>query len=151
MHVISRTSGRVMRAVVGRHARLPIALASAAAIALASACASSSSSGASSGPRPGPNLITADEISRVNVINAFEAVQKLRPAMLRQRQVASANAQSNGELVVYVDNNRFGDVESLRQITASSIAALRYYSASEAQTKWGSGHPGGAIEVVTKR
>jgi hypothetical protein len=87
----------------------------------------------------------------VTVVNAYEAVQKLRPAMLRQRQVASANAQSMGELVVYVDNNRYGDAESLRSISASSIAVLRYYSASEAQTKWGSGHPGGAIEVVTKR
>ena len=129
----------------------PRTLVCAAAMMLAPACASSPSSGTSSGPKPGPNLITADEISRANVVNALEVVQKLRPAMLRQRQVASANAQSSGELVVYVDNNRFGDVESLRQISAASIAALRYYSASEAQTKWGSGHPGGAIEVVTKR
>ena len=151
MHVFSRTSGRFTRALSTRGIRTTGALACAAVIALSAACASSSASGAGGGPKPGPNLITADEISRVNVINAFEAVQKLRPSMLRQRQVASANAQSNGELVVYVDNNRFGDVESLRQITASSIAMLRYYSASEAQTKWGSGHPGGAIEVVTKR
>ena len=35
-------------------------------------------------------------------------------------------------------------------ITASSIATLRYYSASEAQVKWGSNHPAGAIEVITK-
>lgn len=135
MHVFSRT----------------VVVACASAIVLTTACASSSSSGTSSGPKPSPNLITADEISRVNVVNAFEVVQKLRPSMLRQRQVATANAQSSGELVVYVDNNRFGDVDSLRQISASTIAALRYFSASEAQTKWGSGHPGGAIEVTTKR
>ena len=135
MQVFSRPIDRVTRSPWGRSARLTVALACAAAIVFAAACASSASSGAGTGPKPGPNLITADEISRVNVVNAFEVVQKLRPSML----------------VVYVDNNRFGDVESLRQISASSIAALRYYSASEAQTKWGSGHPGGAIEVVTKR
>ena len=150
MHVLPRTSGRFSRALSGRHVRVPVALACAVAMALSAACASSSS-GAGGGPKPGPNLITADEISRVSVVNAYEVVQKLRPAMFRQRQVASANAQANGELVVYVDNNRFGDVDSLRQISASSIAALRYFSASEAKTKWGSGHPGGAIEVVTKR
>jgi multidrug efflux pump subunit AcrA (membrane-fusion protein) len=137
------------------------------ALFAATACASSSpSSATSNGPKPGPNLITADEIARVNVQNAFEAVQKLRPSMLRQRQIASANGQgglakdvppatgtsvSAGQLVVYMDNTRLGDVEQLRQIPASSVAALRYYSASEAQTKWGSGHPGGAIEVISKR
>jgi hypothetical protein len=149
MQVITRTSRRFTRGLA-RGVRVSVALACGASISLAAACASSGSS-ASGGPKPGPNLITADEISRVNVVNAYEVVQKLRPAMFRQRQVASANAQANGELVIYVDNNRFGDVDSLRQISASSIAALRYYSASEAQTKWGSGHPGGAIEVVTKR
>ena len=158
MQLISRTSRRCTRA-----------LAHAAAISLvAAACASSppSSSGGTPGPRTGPNFITADEISRVNVQNAYEAVQKLRPSMLRQRQVASANGQggvgkdapavtgtsvSAGQLVVYVDNTRLGDVDQLRGIAASSIFSVRYFSASEAQTKWGSGHPGGAIEVITKR
>jgi hypothetical protein len=130
----------------------------------AAACSSSSSSGTSAAPKPGPNLITADEIARVNVQNAYEAVQKLRPAMLRQRQVASANGQGGvmkdaptgssvaaGEVMVYMDNTRLGDVEQLRQISVASIAAVRYFSASEAQTKWGSGHAGGVIEVITKR
>lgn len=130
----------------------------------AAACSSSSSSGSSATPKPGPNLITADEIARVNVQNAYEAVQKLRPAMLRQRQVASANGQGGvmkdaptgssvaaGEVMVYMDNTRLGDVEQLRQISVASIAAVRYFSASEAQTKWGSGHAGGVIEVITKR
>ena len=103
---------------------------------------------------------------RVSVQNAYEAVQKLRPAMLRPRQIASANGQGgmakdapavtgtgtlSGQVVVYSDGTRLGDVEQLRAINASSIASVRYYSASEAQTKWGSGHPGGVIEVITKR
>jgi len=92
-------------------------------------------------------------------------VQKLRPAMLSQRQIASAHGQggmakdappikgtavASGQVVVYMDGTRLGDVEQLRGITASSIATLRYYSASEAQVKWGSNHPAGAIEVISK-
>ena len=151
MPVISRTSRRITRSL-SRRARKPLELACAASIAIlcATACASSSS-GTSNGPKPGPNLITADEIAKVNVQNAYEAVQKLRPAMFRQRQVATAMASASGELVVYVDNNRVGNVDALRQISASTVAAVRYFSASEAQLKWGSGHPGGVIEVVTKR
>jgi hypothetical protein len=172
MAVSSRSGRRVARLSL-RGAGAPLALVAAAAIALGIAgCASSSSSsraageGAAGGPKPSATFITADEIARVNVQNGYEAVQKLRPALLRQRQVASANGQgglgkdappitgtnvSAGQLVVYVDGTRLGDIDQLRQISASSIATIRYYSASEAQLKWGSGHPGGVIEVISKR
>ena len=125
----------------------------AAAGLFATACSSSGTPAPSTGGRPAPNLSTQDEIAKASVQNALEVVQKLRPAMLKRPTVASANAQSKGELVVYVDNTRFGSgaVENLRQIPASTIAAVRYFSASESQMKWGSNHPGGVIEVLTKR
>ena len=129
-------------------------IAAVAAVALfATACSSSGAPAPSTGGRPAPNLITADEIAKSSVQNALEAVQKLRPAMLKRPTVVSANGQSKGDLVVYVDNTRFGTgaVENLRQIPAPTIAAVRYFSASESQLKWGSNHPGGVIEVLTKR
>lgn len=129
-------------------------IAAVAAVALvATACSSSGAPTPRGGGRSAPNLITEDEIAKASVQNALEAVQKLRPAMLKRPTVASANAQSKGELVIYVDNTRFGSgaVENLRQIPASTIAAVRYFSASESQMKWGSNHPGGVIEVLTKR
>ncbi|HXV17183.1 MAG TPA: hypothetical protein VD758_10415, partial [Gemmatimonadaceae bacterium] len=91
MHVFSRPSDRSTRSRWTRRVRLPVAIAWTTAIVLVAACASSSASGTGTGPKPSPSLITADEISRVNVVNAFEVVQKLRPSMLRQRQVATAN------------------------------------------------------------
>jgi hypothetical protein len=122
-----------------------------ALLALSVAGCSSSSSQRSGAVRPGPNLITADEIGKAAVQNAFEAVQKLSPTMLRRQQPATMNAQARGEVIVYVDNTRYGAADHLRQIPASSIAIVRYFSASESQLKWGSGHPGGVIEVITKR
>ena len=154
MKVLSRQSRRTRFAsrVAGTFLPLPVRLIGAATMVALSAVACSSSGTTTAGtPRPGPNLITAAEIEKASVQNAFEAVQKLRPAMLRRSSLASANAQSKGELVVYVDNTRYGPVDNLRQIPASSIAAVRYYSASESQMKWGSNHPGGVIEVLTKR
>jgi hypothetical protein len=71
--------------------------------------------------------------------------------MFRPRLPATINAPAKGDVIVYLDNTRYGDANSLRQISVSSIAAVRYFSASEAQQKWGSGHPGGVIEVLTKR
>lgn len=169
MRVISREigTGRFRSASSTRRGGGRLRLACIVAIVAlgAAACSSAAPTTSGGGPKPGPNLITADEIARANVQNAYEAVQKLRPSMLRQRQIASADGQggvrsgsrpsgtgvSAGEVVVYMDNTRVGNVEQLRQISVSSISAVRYFSASEAQTKWGSGHAGGVIEVLTKR
>jgi hypothetical protein len=167
MGAIPRSHRRFAFRARGRLVGVPLALV--AVVTLGSAgCASSSSpatASASSGPKPSSTLITADEIARVSVVNGYEAVQKLRPALLSQRQIASLQGQGGmgkgappikgtdvaaGQVVVYMDGTRLGDVEQLRGITAASIATLRYYSASEAQTKWGSNHPAGAIEVISK-
>jgi hypothetical protein len=167
--VIPRSPGRFASLARGRLVVAPLMLAAAAVFTLGTAgCGSSSSpafASASSGPKPSATLITADEIAKVNVMNGYEVVQKLRPALLSQRQIASAHGQggmaadappikgtdvASGQIVVYMDGTRLGDLEQLRGIAASSIATLRYYSASEAQVKWGSNHPGGAIEVLSK-
>ncbi len=171
MPVIFRSRRRFTRVSRCRPSGAPLTVAAAVVLTLGvAACASSpspppSALSASGGPKPSATLITADEIARVNVLNGFEVVQKLRPTMLRQRQVASANGQggvargappikgtdvASGQLIVYMDGTRLGDIEQLRGIAASSIATLRYLSPSEAQQKWGSNHPGGAIEVISK-
>ncbi len=168
MAVIPRLRGRFASLARGRVVGASLTMLTAAVLTLGGTGCGSSAPGmasASKGPKPSSTLITADEIARVNALNGYEVVQKLRPAMLSQRQIASAHGQggmakdappikgtdvASGQVVVYMDGTRLGDVEQLRGITASSIATLRYYSASEAQVKWGSNHPAGAIEVISK-
>ena len=171
MVVSSGSSRQFTNAPLRHRPGAVLALVVAAVVALGSAaCASSSSSQAAASsaggaPTSSATFITAEEIERVHVQNGYEAVQKLRPALLRQRQVASANGQGGvskdappvtgtnvaaGSLIVYVDGTRIGDVDQLREIAATSISTMRYYSPSEAQMKWGSGHPGGVIEVISK-
>jgi hypothetical protein len=91
--------------------------------------------GAARGGRPAPNLITSEEIATRSVQNALEAVQKLRPAMLKRPTVASANAAVEGRARLYVDNTRFGSgaVENLPPDPGILDRAVRYFSASESQ------------------
>ena len=167
MPVIPRSRRRFASLARGRPVGALLALAAVVLTLGTSGCASSAPATvpSSSGPKPSATLITADEIAHANVTNGYEVVQKLRPAMLGQRQIASLQGQggmgkgappikgtdvASGQVVVYLDGTRLGDVEQLRGITALSIATLRYYSASEAQLKWGSNHFGGVIEVISK-
>jgi hypothetical protein len=77
--------------------------------------------------------------------NALEAVQSLRPAMLRAR------SGSGGPVALYVDNVKMLDMTGLSTIPANRVREIRYISAADATTRWGTGHASGVILVTTKR
>ena len=110
---------------------------------LGSACASSGQPGQSR-PRRSRNLITADELAGLSVLSAYDAVRQLRPAWL---QVRGRSALP----VVFRNNARWGDdPRSLESIRMNIVTEMRFLSASDATTRYGSGFTGGVILVVTR-
>ena len=97
------------------------------------------------------NVITADEIARVNAATALEAIQRLQPAMLtKHRGPSSLHLEDQAQITVYLDGTRFGGVGSLSMIEAMSILEIRFLSASEATFRYGTGNSGGAIEIKSR-
>ena len=105
---------------------------------------------ASGGPsaRGATNELGPAEIAAAGDRTTLDVVRQRRPQWLRLR--GPTNAFVGDGVVVYVDGMRRGGVRALAQIQASSVARMRFYSAREAQTRWGMGHVNGAIEVVTR-
>lgn len=106
------------------------------------------------------NLITEEEITTAGtgLQNAFLVVQRLRPQMLRVRSGSTSGGSGNSsmdvasnEMMVYLDSQRVGGVDALREIQSNTIREIRYLSASDATTLFGTGHMAGAIQLVTKR
>jgi hypothetical protein len=103
------------------------------------------------------NVITRAELFELAGTNAYDAIRTLRPEYLRNPGRMSISRGNNaGDAVqrmpvVYLDQRRFGDVSTLRNISTSSIEEVRYFTPSEAQMQWGVGHLGGAIQIVTGR
>ena len=95
-------------------------------------------------------MITPEMLADQPVNNAYEAVQRLRPRWLIERG-PSTLASAGNPVVVYVDNQRLGNVDELRNLAIQLIAEIRYRDASDATTRYGTGHASGAIEVTTKR
>lgn len=115
--------------------------------ALAQGCSSSGERGQrGSGP-----VIEADAIAQISVNDAYQIVQNLRPAWLRTRGTISIQNPRASEAVVYLDGLSYGDLGSLRQISAGDVERMEYISASDATTRFGTGHAGGIIMVTTKR
>ena len=124
-----------------------------AAIVALTACASGG--GVATAAKQNPNVISMEEIIESSASNAYEVIQRLRPNFLRTRGAVhgtpgAANAVEMVDLVVYLNENRLGGSDQLRQIATGDIKEIRYFNSSEATTKWGTGHSAGAIQVVSR-
>jgi len=130
-----------------RHLRFSLLL---AAATFAGACASSS---AASGPsaattRTRSDVITAEELAKVDAPNAYLAVQRLRPQFLQTR--GQTTIMGSSAIQVYVDGTRMGGLESLQQIPTNDVKEIRWLSSSEATQRFGTGNAQGAIVVTRK-
>ena len=96
-----------------------------------------------------PNSITAEEVENSHEANAYDVVRALRPNMLVSRGHTTFMNSDPG-IVVFLNGTQFGDLQSLRRITAKDIEQIHFYSASESSLRHGTGYPSGVIEVTTK-
>lgn len=133
----------------GRLVALTIALA-------AMACGGNAASTNASQPRPvsgrSGNVVTAEEIQRHGSGNLLDVLRTLRPIWFRQAPTAmSGNVVYVDAITVYIDGRRLGGPSALRDIPVGSVMQVRFYSASEAQGRFGLDNLQGAIEVSTIR
>jgi outer membrane receptor for ferrienterochelin and colicin len=120
--------------------------------------------GASSAVAPAAGretLITEDEIARMSVRTAWDAVRLRtprlsfsvdatgRPTGVRIQERRSSVVDETPLLVV--DGVRMSDIQYLNEIPASEVHAIHVLDAEAAEPRYGLGAAGGAIVVETKR
>jgi hypothetical protein len=108
-------------------------------------CGASARSAGGSGDR-----ITREQLEALGVISTYDAIQRLRPSWLQTRGVFSVSG-GTGLPRVHVNDSRTGSLDDLRSLPSTSVEMIAYLSASDATTLFGTGYPGGLIEVRTRR
>jgi hypothetical protein len=122
---------------------------------LSIACAAGT--GSTSHPAQGStDRVTSAEIDATSATNAYDLVNRLRPQWLRQAATGSiaGGRVSSQVIVVYLDGNRFGTIESLRTLSTSGIRSMEWLSATRAAIilrDVGSEPIAGAISISTKK
>jgi hypothetical protein len=112
------------------------------------ACSSATSVRA---PRTGDrDILAAAEIELSNAGTLHEAIQRLRPHFFFSRGRTSLRAPNNQRPAVIVNSVPQASLESLRTISAHDVQYVRFLSAPEATTRFGTGYMAGVIEVVLK-
>ncbi len=103
------------------------------------------------------NKLTRVEIVEggTNIVTAREAVRLLRPQWLTppMGRMASSDVMGAGggsqNVIVYIDDMRQPDLESLSTVAAAQIFELKYLDQIRAVLLRGPGHEAGVIEVTT--
>lgn len=104
--------------------------------------------GATAGPRRGnSDVLSREEILASTASTAYELIAQLRPQFLRSRGALSMQDPRPVYPIVYVNEMRHGGLETLRAILVREISEVRFISAADATTRWGTGHAGGVIQV----
>ncbi|MEJ2502924.1 MAG: hypothetical protein P8177_06350 [Gemmatimonadota bacterium] len=102
------------------------------------------------------DVLTYSQIQEVRATNAYEAVERLKSHWLRpqgrsQMPTAPGVPQfQENPVLAYLDDQRLGSVEQLRGIEIAAVQYIQYFSPSEAATRWGFNHGGGAVLVSTR-
>ena len=117
------------------------------------ACASGGGAGETAARSPSYNrdVLTAEELAQRSYANMYDVVGALRPNWLRPPMGGAGMGSSAAAApAVYVDGRRLGDTETLKQVSAQSVAIARYYSATEAQNRFGLSAMTPVIDLTTK-
>ena len=112
-------------------------------------CASGGRESSTRGPSAGQPYLGASEIRQGRFVNAYDAVQALRPIFLNTRGPTSILEAPAHDIVVIINGQVFGGVDELRALPAVEVAWLRRLSASDVYYKLGRSAPSGGIEVKT--
>jgi hypothetical protein len=100
---------------------------------------------------PNSTIITEEELGRIHVATAYDAVERLRPDFLRGRGPVSQRNPDAGRPVVYIAGVRQqGGPAVLRQVRFGDVREIQYLGGVDATTRYGTDHAGGAILVFLR-
>ncbi|MFQ5637560.1 MAG: hypothetical protein ACE5IR_06145 [bacterium] len=94
------------------------------------------------------NRISAEDIMSHSTSTAYEIIQRLRPIWLQGRGRKALLSEQASYPVVYVNGRKHGTLGSLSNFSAHEITEIRFYSAADATTKFGTNHPSGVIDII---
>jgi hypothetical protein len=100
----------------------------------------------------GIDSIGEDEIEAMRAVTAYDVVSRVHGEYLHSRGRQSLDSRiPDIPAHVFVDDTYYGDINTLKSVPASQLSEVRFYQAYEAQYKFGSGHMGGVVQLITKQ
>ncbi|HEY4305536.1 MAG TPA: hypothetical protein VGM82_13775 [Gemmatimonadaceae bacterium] len=102
------------------------------------------------------STIDATDMDGLQVANLYEAVERLHPEWIRGRQTNRASRDRDGQILagqaeLFIDGTRQGTIDIMKSMRPRDVSLIRFYSASEAQAKFGMGNMATVIALTTAK
>ncbi|HJQ19549.1 MAG TPA: hypothetical protein VJ867_04300 [Gemmatimonadaceae bacterium] len=102
-------------------------------------------------PSHNRSVITRDEIASVTgAADMYDVVQRLRAEYFRSRGTTSLVNPADPRPTVFLDNQEYGPIESLRNIQPAGVEEVRYFPGNSAVATFGSRYGSGVIQVKSR-
>ena len=102
------------------------------------------------GNETGRNRISGEELASSNSATVYQALELLRPQWMSSRGPISMTDSEEARPNVYMNGNRIGDLDYLKEFYVIDVAELRFWPPAEASARFGMGNPRGVIEVIPR-
>jgi len=96
------------------------------------------------------NVISQEEIDSSNASNMYDLIARLRADFLKDRGAVSIKTNQRERAVVFLNDQEYGILETMRNIPIGRISEVRYYTGIEAVGKFGSQYGGGVVLLVSR-
>lgn len=101
-------------------------------------------------------VIEQSDMTSLQAANLYEAVAKLHPEWIRGRQTNRVSRDRDGQILagqseLFIDGQRQGSIELMKTMRVYDVALIKFYSASEAQAKFGMGNMTTVIAITTAK
>jgi len=96
------------------------------------------------------DVITRDELDSAGSVSVYDVIMRRHASFFRSRGPTSINSSSAPRAVVFMLEQPYGEIESLRNVPAERIESIRYYSGTDAASKFGRIYNGGVIQLIPR-
>jgi hypothetical protein len=96
------------------------------------------------------DVITRDELDSAGNVSVYDAIIRRHANFFRSRGPTSINSTSAPRAWVFMAEQAYGEIETLRNIPAERVESIKYYSGTDAATKFGKIYNGGVIQLIPR-
>ena len=95
-------------------------------------------------------VISQEEIEASSASNVYDLIAQLRADFLKDRGPISIRTNQHERAVVFLNDQEYGILETMRNFPITRISEIRYYPGTEAVNRFGAQYGGGVVFLVSR-
>jgi outer membrane cobalamin receptor len=96
------------------------------------------------------NVITQEEIEASTASNVYDLIAQTRADYLKDRGKVSIRTNQREQAVVFLNDQEYGILETMRNIPLGRVSEIRYYPGTEAVNRFGAQYGGGIVMLISR-